>query len=100
MSTLPTFRYHPDSIATGSVKPSDKECRSCGEARGYIYTSSVYAEESLDEEICPWCIADGSAAEKFDASFCDANFTQVPIRINIKIAPLYHAQICFFDERS
>src|SRR5947207_6887785 len=73
MSTLPTFRYHPDPIATGSVKPSDKECRSCGEARGYIYTSSVYAEESLDEEICPWCIADGSAAEKFDASFCDAN---------------------------
>jgi len=71
MSTLPKFRYHPDPIATGSVKPSDKECRSCEQARGYIYTASVYAEETLDEEICPWCIADGSAAENFLATFSD-----------------------------
>src|SRR5215831_19917718 len=70
---LPTFRYHPDPIATGSVKQSDKECRSCEQARGYIYTASVYAEDDLDEQICPWCIADGSAAEKFDATFCDAS---------------------------
>ena len=70
---LPTFRYHPDPIATGSVKQSDKECRSCGQARGYIYTASVYAQDDLDEQICPWCIADGSAAEKFDATFSDAN---------------------------
>lgn len=36
-----------------------------------IYTASVYAEESLEDSICPWCIADGSAAQKFEATFSD-----------------------------
>src|SRR5436305_7786129 len=70
---LPEFRYHPDPIATGSVKPSGEDCRCCGLARGYIYTSSVYAQDSLREQLCPWCIADGSAATKFDAMFSDAH---------------------------
>jgi uncharacterized protein CbrC (UPF0167 family) len=69
--TLPTFRYHPDPIATGSVKPSEAVCRCCGKARGYIYTASVYARESQRDSICPWCIADGSAATKFEAMFSD-----------------------------
>jgi uncharacterized protein CbrC (UPF0167 family) len=29
----------------------------------------VYAVEDLDEALCPWCIADGSAAKRFDAEF-------------------------------
>jgi len=68
---LPAFRYHPNPIATGNVKASDKVCVCCGKARGYIYTSTVYARETLRDSICPWCIADGSAAEKFEAMFCD-----------------------------
>jgi uncharacterized protein CbrC (UPF0167 family) len=43
----------------------------CGKSRGYIYTGPVYSEEDLDEEICPWCIADGSAHDEFDATFVD-----------------------------
>ena len=69
---LPVFRYHPDPIATGSVVPSPATCRSCGQARGFIYSGPVYAKEELDDALCPWCIADGSAAEKFAASFTDA----------------------------
>src|SRR5262249_16008931 len=42
-----------------------------GESRGYIYTGPVYSEEELDEEICPRCIADGSAHDEFDATFVD-----------------------------
>jgi uncharacterized protein len=68
---LPVFRYHPDPLASGSVVPSDLECRCCGRARGHIYTGPVYAEEELNEALCPWCIADGSAAERFDATFVD-----------------------------
>ena len=68
---LPTFRYHPDPVSTGSVKVSDTVCRCCGRARGAIYTASVYSRDELDDQICPWCIADGSAAAKFDASFCE-----------------------------
>lgn len=70
---LPEFRYHPDPLATGNIKPSEAVCRCCGQTRGYIYTGPVYAIEELDEAICPWCIADGSAAEKFDATFADSH---------------------------
>jgi uncharacterized protein CbrC (UPF0167 family) len=68
---LPTFRYHPDPLATGSVKASTTACRCCGQARGFIYAASVYARDRLRDSICPWCIADGSAARKFEAMFSD-----------------------------
>lgn len=68
---LPTFTYHPDPLATGSVKPSNIVCRACGRARGYMYTGPVYAEEELDTTLCPWCIADGTAHDRFKAAFLD-----------------------------
>ena len=68
---LPTFRYHPDPIVTGSIEPSDERCVACGRARGYTYAGPVYTEGELDGPLCPWCIADGSAAKKFDADFID-----------------------------
>lgn len=50
-----------------------------------IYTGPVYTavgpeddaedgehDESLDDALCPWCIADGSAYTKFKATFVDA----------------------------
>lgn len=70
--TLPFFKYHPNPIETGNVKSSDEICACCENARGFIYTASVYSTHDLDESICPWCIADGSAAEKFDATFNDS----------------------------
>jgi uncharacterized protein len=69
---LPKFRYHPDPVATGSVVRSDAECVCCGEERGYIYVGPVFAVDELSESICPWCIADGSAHDEFDAEFTDA----------------------------
>ncbi|MBE9103186.1 CbrC family protein [Vacuolonema iberomarrocanum] len=71
LQPLPKFKYHPDPIATGSVKQSTEICQCCGLIRGYVYTSNVYAEEELQDQLCPWCIADGSAAKKFDAAFSD-----------------------------
>jgi hypothetical protein len=68
---IPTFKYHPDPIATGNVEASDVHCICCGRNRGFIYVGPVYAEEELDERICPWCIADGTAATKYDATFTD-----------------------------
>lgn len=68
---LPEFAYHPDPVGTGSVEPSDVVCASCGRQRGYIYAGPVYAVEELDNCLCPWCIADGSAAQRFDATFTD-----------------------------
>jgi uncharacterized protein CbrC (UPF0167 family) len=69
--SLPAFKYHPDPVGTGNVVESDEECLCCGQARGYIYTGPVYALDELDEQICPWCIADGSAHRKWNATFTD-----------------------------
>jgi hypothetical protein len=32
----------------------------------------IYAEETLQDCLCPWCIADGSAHDRFDATFVDS----------------------------
>jgi uncharacterized protein CbrC (UPF0167 family) len=68
---LPVFQYHPDPLRSGSIQKSEEVCRCCGESRGYIYAGPVYAQENLEQSICPWCIADGRAHAKFDAAFID-----------------------------
>ena len=68
---LPSFRYHPDPIATGSIRSSNKKCVVCGTVRGYIYTSHAYAVAAYHDCICPWCIADGTAHEKLGVYFTD-----------------------------
>ncbi len=65
---LPEFPYHPDPLATGSVVVSGAFCACCGRARGYVYTGPVYAAGEPDR-LCPWCIADGSAARRYEAHF-------------------------------
>jgi len=68
MPQLPAFVYHPDPVATGSVVASDEACERCGEVRGLVYAGPTYAVEEI-EFLCPWCIADGTAAQEFDAEF-------------------------------
>ncbi|MBE2214404.1 MAG: CbrC family protein [Opitutaceae bacterium] len=69
--SLPAFRFHPDPIRSGSVANSPARCRRCRRAPGFIYTGPVYAERDLANQLCPWCIADGSAYQKFGATFVD-----------------------------
>jgi len=86
---LPAFKYHPDPIATGSVRPSKAQCHACGQARGLIYAGPVYSIEELDQAICPWCIADGSAAERFGARFTDIGWgvpNEVPIEVRLEVS--------------
>ena len=74
-SSLPSFKYYPDPLADGTVKADpDKSCLGCSRIRGWIYTGPVYVEKNfiLEESLCPWCIADGTAAKRFGASFNDA----------------------------
>ncbi|MET8030770.1 CbrC family protein [Streptomyces avermitilis] len=69
---LPFFRYHPDPVATGSVRAGNEPCDCCGRSTGWIYTAAFYTAKDVAGSVCPWCIADGSAAERFDAEFTDA----------------------------
>ncbi|MGH9721824.1 MAG: CbrC family protein [Bryobacteraceae bacterium] len=74
MEALPTFRYHPDPVATGSVRPNESTpCLACNRIRDYIYVGPAYSEmfHYLSGCLCPWCIADGSAAKQFRATFAD-----------------------------
>jgi uncharacterized protein len=68
---LPFFKYHPNPIETGNVIASEDICLCCNQKRGYIYQSSIYTPQDLDGSVCPWCIANGSAAKKFEATFSD-----------------------------
>ncbi|MFF7931211.1 CbrC family protein [Streptomyces sp. NPDC007940] len=68
---LPRFPYHPNPVATGSVTPSDAPCVCCGQERGWVYTGPVHAADAPDSGICPYCIAFGKAAERYDATFTE-----------------------------
>jgi len=68
LTDRPEFRYHPDPLATGSVKRAAVTCDACGQARDLVYAGPVYAQGS-EPTLCPWCIADGTAAEAFGAEF-------------------------------
>lgn len=68
---LPEFRYHPDPLATGSIKASAAVCDCCGEARGFEYTASFYTRQKPKPTLCPWCIKSGDAARKYDGAFSD-----------------------------
>ena len=67
---LPTFRYHPNPVASGAVEPERARCECCERMVDHIYVASTYSTHDIDK-LCPWCIADGTAHEKFDAEFAD-----------------------------
>lgn len=70
-SELPTFRYHPDPVTTGSIADlPGAVCPVCDRSTGWAYVTTPYAI-GTHEDICPWCIADGSAARRFGARFID-----------------------------
>jgi uncharacterized protein CbrC (UPF0167 family) len=62
---FPQFKYHPDPLRTGSIVRSADECEVCEKPRGFLYEGGIYTEEEI-EKVCPWCIADGSAHEKWE----------------------------------
>lgn len=72
---LPSFRYFRDPLADGTFKVEpDTPCLGCNRLRGYIYTGPVTTEKNfiLEYHLCPWCIADGTAARRFGALFNSA----------------------------
>lgn len=74
---FPTFPYHPDPRRTGFIVGSDKHWVACGYARGFVYTGPVYSAielEKLRDVLCPWCVADGTAAARFEAEFTDVGW--------------------------
>jgi uncharacterized protein len=69
--TLPQFRFHPDPIGTGSVVAQPVDCVACNQSRTHTYVGPFYSEADLRDALCPWCLADGTAARCFEATFTD-----------------------------
>ncbi len=75
-------------LATGAIRvDEDTPCLGCNRIRGYIYTGPAYTEKNfiLTHHICPWCIADGTAAKLFGASFTDTAMIDVPDAVRKEI---------------
>ena len=68
---LPTFKYNPDPIKLGVIIEEETICPVCKKERDFVYVGPFYSVEEV-EGICPWCIADGSAAQKFEGDFQDS----------------------------
>lgn len=64
------FKYHPNAYKLDLFVEEDGICSVCNEERSLKYTASFYSVED-PEYICPYCIADGRAAKKYDGSFND-----------------------------
>lgn len=67
---FPKFKYHLDPIKSKVFIKGESICPVCNRINEYRYDLAFYAIEEV-EDICPWCIADGSAAKKYDGMFND-----------------------------
>ena len=70
MQDLPYFKYNPDALAHGIIKKQTTICPVCAGTREYVYDGPFYSEENVTG-ICPWCIADGRAADEYEGEFVD-----------------------------
>ena len=68
---FPEFKYHPDPIHTGNIITSNDKCICCGNKTGYIYIGPIFSKAEIHRQICPYCISNGLAHQKFDAEFTD-----------------------------
>ncbi|HIW05898.1 MAG TPA: CbrC family protein [Candidatus Ignatzschineria merdigallinarum] len=66
----PYFKYHPNAYLLDLFVEKEGICSICNEARSLKYEASFYSVEKPDY-ICPFCIADGGAAQKYDGEFND-----------------------------
>ncbi|QFZ18893.1 CbrC family protein [Saccharothrix syringae] len=70
MDSPPTFRFSPNAYALGFIVAEPVHCSCCDRDRDWRYRGSFYTA-TPDVRLCPWCIADGSAATRFDGEFSD-----------------------------
>ncbi|MDF2700996.1 MAG: hypothetical protein K0Q49_2560 [Haloplasmataceae bacterium] len=73
---LPVFKYHFDPLNTGIIIKENIRCEVCNSNKNYKYIGPFYCIDEV-EDICPWCIASGEAAKKYDGEFVDINSCEV-----------------------
>jgi len=71
LKQFPIFKYHTDPVKTGVIVNNETVCPVCNGNTSYTYQGPFYSVDEV-EDICPWCISDGSAARKFNGEFQDS----------------------------
>jgi uncharacterized protein CbrC (UPF0167 family) len=66
----PAFRFNPCAYELGFFEEVPGQCDACQQHRELKYRGSFYSADEVDY-LCPWCIADGSAAREFNGEFSD-----------------------------
>jgi uncharacterized protein CbrC (UPF0167 family) len=70
METLPTFPLFRDPVGEGVIERGDQECAACRRKRGWVYIGPGFeGAGAVGKRVCPWCIADGTAASKLRYRF-------------------------------
>ncbi|MDE7432148.1 MAG: CbrC family protein [Lachnospiraceae bacterium] len=77
LKKIPTFKYHPNPFLTGAFSELEQpqRCDCCGKETLIRYENNLYSSIENIDCLCPSCIADGSAAKKFDGEFQDEDAT-------------------------
>lgn len=88
LRSLPFFKYHPDPSATGAFEQEESKCECCNQIVLYLYQGPFHAVDEVSS-LCPWCIADGSAARKFDGEFQDSASCE-PVKEAASLDELIH----------
>ncbi len=78
---LPVFRFMASPVVALQFEGSDAVCDCCTRPAGLRYKGTIYGHAPDTHSVCPWCIADGTVADKWQASFnevdprspCDAS---------------------------
>ena len=94
---LPTFRYHSDPMKSGVFIESKKTCPICACVTGIEYVGPVYSFEDV-EGICPWCIKNGLAAEKYDLTFVDEDEIELVEDTHLTEELIKRTPGCFFPQ--
>lgn len=67
---LPTFKYNLNPLENKIIVQRPAQCPVCNEKTEYVYEGPFYSFNEV-EDICPWCVKNGKAAEKYDGQFQD-----------------------------
>lgn len=67
MSEIIRFQYHPNAYEQDVFEKGPATCQCCGK-QTEVYYPRMYCRKSI-HSICPACIANGAAAEKFQGDF-------------------------------
>lgn len=71
LKPLPDFKYHPKPLETRVIIERKSVCPVCREHTDYVYVGPFFSVEEV-EDICPWCIESGVAAEMYNGEFQDS----------------------------